>query len=153
MKLEYKKKIKAKLIEMAPRYNMPDIVFPSFAKKYGYLTSFSACDTVYALSALLDAGDSWIQRHGTSSYEIVMGLNQASGGSMTQDTGEFDSLDRASFGDGGLVGAGVGTLSHAGTVAAQVLDAVSQDPSLGRDSDWIRNFFVALDALERCIIF
>jgi hypothetical protein len=72
MDIEYKKNLGAKLVDVAPKYNLPDIVFPSFDKTFGYVTSFTASDVVYAMNGLLDCGASLLGSKGVSGFESML---------------------------------------------------------------------------------
>ncbi|EGF76756.1 hypothetical protein BATDEDRAFT_18021 [Batrachochytrium dendrobatidis JAM81] len=56
MGLLFKERIKPKLQDLAPRFNMPDLIFPSFIRNYGHNTPLSATDVAYSLAALIDFG-------------------------------------------------------------------------------------------------
>lgn len=60
MPIKYKKTIHEKLVAIAPMYNMPEIIFPSFVRTYGFITALSASDVVYALDSLVDSAGLWI---------------------------------------------------------------------------------------------
>jgi hypothetical protein len=45
-----------KLGELAPIYNMPDLILASFERNYGYCKAFSAPDVVHSVTALLELG-------------------------------------------------------------------------------------------------
>nr|KAJ3417733.1 hypothetical protein HK105_000861 [Polyrhizophydium stewartii] len=167
--LAYKQSFKPKLLEYAPQYRMPDLVFPSFYRNHGFTMPLSASDVVYALSALLDGGATWVETHGTSAYEAVLGVSAPTvvhprgailsfrgdgagasgfgvGGGVGGGPGGGDGDDDG--GDRGLVGAGVGTRTSAGSVAMRVMQDVHYTTQRNEQEEWVRNFYTALDAMD-----
>ena len=136
MNVSYKKIIRPKLLELAPRYNMPDLLFPSFKKNFGHRSCMSSSDVVYSLTALLDGGVTWIQKHGMGSYESIIGVTTAHGASsrrsMQQSHGSILSFSGGGFvdeddpsgADSGQVGVGVGTKTSAGNVVMHIWDEI-----------------------------
>ncbi|KAJ3015204.1 hypothetical protein HKX48_004713 [Thoreauomyces humboldtii] len=165
MSLPFKRSIKEKLISVSPRFNMPEIVFPSFYKHYGYKGIVSAPDVVYSLTSLLDWGAEWISRHGTSGYGDSSGANARQLGPQ----GARQGRDMSEVITGALAGVGVGTRTGMAAIAMRSGDAI---PSLSDEEDeadkedededvanqtrerrkqeraWVRNFYVAYDALD-----
>ncbi|KAI8916237.1 CDC45 family [Gorgonomyces haynaldii] len=132
MDVKAKKNIRENLLEYAGRYNLDHLQLLTFEKNYGYKTSFLASDVVYALLALLDSGVLWLEKHGMSSYEgIVVDENK----------------DENQVSDVGQIGSGVGTRTTTAEIANQVLGLVGSTEEDAREQ-WIRNFYVAYDALE-----
>ncbi|KAI8920232.1 CDC45 family [Powellomyces hirtus] len=162
MSYPFKQSIKQKLIAVSPRYNMTEIVFPSFYKKFGFKGSVSAPDVVYSLTSLLDWGAEWIARHGTGSYADTGGTVAQLGSGMGRQ-----GRDTSEVITGGLAGVGVGTRTGMAAVAMRAGDALpasaSDDESDQSDEDaedasrreerkkeraWVRNFYIAYDALD-----
>jgi cell division control protein 45 len=137
MSVTFKKELPQKLADFAPRYNMKDIVFPSFERTMGFLTTVSSCDVVFAITALLDCGTSFLEQKGMSEYEKVLHARV--------DNDEF--TEAINFGDGGLIGAGAGTRTTAGAVAAEIHSSVKHIPNDERQ-DWNKHFYLAYDALS-----
>lgn len=146
MSLSHKEKLIEKLGDLAPRYNMENISLPSFEKNYGYLTTLSATDVVYSTIALLDCGASWLEKHGSSYYEGLVG-KVSQNDYYSSNRSKNDIEDSNDSGDVGLVGAGVGTRTLPGQIAGKVLSLVGK----GNDtrSEWVRHFYLAYDALEK----
>jgi cell division control protein 45 len=148
MSLTFKQTLKEKLSGIAPKYNMSEILFPSFYRHYGYKATLSASDVVYSITALLDAGVEWISKHGSKQEQIS--LAQADEG-----------LGRA------MAGVGVGTKTGYAAVDTQTLESLSSfrkagkvgsqkggaddepEPRDDQDREWIVNFYVAYDALDK----
>ncbi|KND03063.1 DNA replication initiation factor CDC45 [Spizellomyces punctatus DAOM BR117] len=161
MNITFKRSIRDKLSSVAPRYNMSEIIFPSFCKSFGYKGVVSAPDTVYALTALLDWGAEWITRHSAIAYSegmrpVSSRLGRPGGG--RDETSEL--------GTGGLAGVGVGTRTGMAAVAMRTGDSIHDDGNKSDEDDedlaeeeqerrkkekqraWVRNFYVAYDALD-----
>jgi cell division control protein 45 len=146
MSVDFKKDLKQTLMDLAPRYKMPNIVLPSFEKKYGYLVTLSASDVVYSLTALLDCGSTWLQKRGISGYEDVLDHSDASKMLNSREKEQFQERSHAR--EGGLVGAGVGTRSVPGGIATHILEYMSK-LEIDERSDWVKHFYLAYDALEK----
>jgi cell division control protein 45 len=138
MHREYKRDIPNKLRKWAPRYNMPEIEFPSFLKNYGYRLTLSASDAVFALEALMDYGAEWLLKNGAANAVKVpsYGLGQ---------------LEAATVGQK-LTGVGSGTRTGIAGIGIKLNNLVDDD-SIGRDdgtmSEWVKNFYVSYDGLSR----
>jgi len=145
MKLEFRRDIEPKLKKWAPRYNMPEIVFPSFLRNCGYRATLSASDAVYSLTALMDCGTEWIKKHSslTVGEEHVTHAHNSSNMAHDQNTKNFTRK---------LTGVGSGTRT--------VVDSYHIDPSTYEDDvyeldqddarkTWTKNFYIAYDALSR----
>ncbi|XJO78859.1 hypothetical protein BDV3_003236 [Batrachochytrium dendrobatidis] len=167
MGLLFKERIKPKLQDLAPRFNMPDLIFPSFIRNYGHNTPLSATDVAYSLAALIDCGATTLSTGAgctsASGYEARLSLaaplsadrtrRKYGGGARASDTGDIISGhaqgDERDLGDQGLVGGGVGTRSNAGSIALRILADSNYAQEGGDDQpDWIRNFYTAYDALD-----
>lgn len=151
MTLEYKRSLSSKLSNMAPKYNMSDIIFPSFDRSYGYSANLSASDVVYAMTALLDCGATWLDQKGVTGYESLLSssLAASSGNHMVLSIQAKHAFqDTTETGDGGLVGAGVGTRTKPANIASGILGKVSKS-ELDDRPDWVRHFYLAYDALNR----
>jgi cell division control protein 45 len=146
MSSDFKKGLKQTLMELAPRYKMPNIVFPSFERRYGYLVTLSASDVVYSLTALLDCGSTWLQKKGISGYEDLLDHSDSSTMLSVREKEAFQERGRSR--EGGLVGAGVGTKSVPGSIATHIIDYMAK-LELDERSDWVRHFYLTYDALER----
>lgn len=190
MSLDFKKLMNTKLKQVAPRYNLPEILFPSFVRRYGYKTALSASDAVHSLTSLLDYGAKWVKSYvqmdlgdmvgdaGLSSSIAVGGTNRegAGGGIMSAihhfsaSAGIYSGADHVSTrgGSGGLqAGVGVGTRTGIAAVGARLAESADsmilgfsssrrlEDGDKEEDQedewmqDWVRNFYVAYDALDR----
>ncbi|KAH6586220.1 hypothetical protein BASA50_000685 [Batrachochytrium salamandrivorans] len=167
MSLPFKKRIKPKLQDLAPRFNMPDLLFPSFYRNFGHSVPLSATDVVYALSALVDCGATTLATDAgcssASGYEARLGVSVSLSADQTRrkygsgtrvgDTGDIMSGqgqgNAGDMGDQGLIGGGMGTRSNAGSIALRVL-ADSEYAGDGGDDQpgWMRNFYTAYDALD-----
>ncbi|KAI8589741.1 CDC45 family [Geranomyces variabilis] len=175
MSLQFKKSVKQKLIAVAPRFNMTEIVFPSFYKHFGFKGIVSAPDVVYSLTSLLDWGAEWIKRQGAaggSFADSAGGGAAASAQLLAPANGRPGARDTSEVISGGLAGVGVGTRTGFAAVAMRSGDAL---PGVDDDSDesdaadpededpdaedgtrrekkkeraWVRNFYVAYDALD-----
>lgn len=64
MDMELKEMLRNKIETVAPLYGLTDILFPSFARTYGWKHRFSASDVVYALVTLLETSPSTATRLG-----------------------------------------------------------------------------------------
>ena len=151
MALSYKKTLPSKLADLAPKYNMPDILFPSFDRAYGYTANLTASDVVYSITALLDCGATLINQKGITGYEALLSSSlAASSGShlLLSVQAKHAFQDTTETGDGGLVGAGVGTRTEPASIASGVFDKVSKS-DLDKRPDWVRHFYLAYDALGR----
>ncbi|TPX34055.1 hypothetical protein SmJEL517_g03210 [Synchytrium microbalum] len=134
MKVSLKRSLKDKLVAVAPSFKIPDIQFPSFFKQYGYRTAISASDAVYSLSALLDAGFESVR-----DYALL---------------GQFEQGSRP--GGVTLAGVGVGMRIGAAAVGMRVSESIhyvageteADETERDSESERVRNFFVAYDALE-----
>ncbi|KAJ3302939.1 hypothetical protein HDV03_004451 [Kappamyces sp. JEL0829] len=147
MDIAYKKVLGTKLVDLAPKYNLPDIVFPSFDKTYGYITTLSASDVVYAVTALLDCGATLLGTKGVSGFESMLNAGSLSSSHLLQSNKAKHAFqDISEAGDGGLVGAGVGTKTVSASIASQVFDQVAKSDHDSRP-DWVRHFYIAYDAL------
>jgi hypothetical protein len=139
MGLAIKKSLKSKLIDLAPRYNMDNVLFLSFEKNYGHSCTLSATDVVYSVSTLLDCGASMLERHGVSHYENVISF-----GNINDQRLE----DVPDLGESGLVGAGAKTKSVAGAIADRVLHEIGNGENDSRH-EWAKHFYLAYDALQK----
>ncbi|KAI8929147.1 CDC45 family [Entophlyctis helioformis] len=165
MSLPYKRLVDTKLLDLAPKYNMADLSFPSFYRTEGYASVVSASDAVYALAALGDGGVSWLHGGGSDAEaggQTAGGSGNGNGGRLTvadsrhvhgailsfRDAGATTDETGGDGGDHGLVGAGVGTRSTAGAIAARVFDDPAHAVIAGSTTPaHTRNFYIALDAL------
>ncbi|KAJ3253044.1 hypothetical protein HK103_001006 [Boothiomyces macroporosus] len=138
MSVSFKSLLKEKLEEIAPHYNLPDILFPSFQRKYGYITTLSATDTVYSLTALLDCGTSFLDNHSLSGYENLT--------SSTTNDNLHKYQDTSTMSEGGLVGAGIGTKTVAGEIISEIKQKL-ESSDLDTRKPWLKNFYLAYDAL------
>lgn len=132
MSLVFKSTIGPKLRKWAPRFNMPEIVFPSFERRWGYRCLLSASDGVYAISALMDCGTEWIRKHSS----LTVGE-------------DFDGKVDHSIQSGRKL-TGVGSGLRAGVSGFTIEEDVYGDKgSTDARAIWTRNFFIAYDALSR----
>lgn len=124
MSLPFKTSLRSKLLQIAPTYNMTDIVFPSFNRTFGYKGTVSAADAVYSLEALMDYGAEWVTGDGGVGEDVV-----------------------------GLAGVGVGLRTGVAAVGLRVggfvfVDDEEEDGEVRRRR-WVKNFYVAYDALDK----
>jgi hypothetical protein len=139
--------LKQKLMELAPRYNMPDIIFPSFERKYGFLTTISSSDLVYSMTALLDCGSNFTKNQGLGNYENLLG-NSGEYHLMSQkEKGEM--IDN---GEAGTVGSGAGTRTIPGAIIAEIASDL-KSLELDDRKDWTKHFYLAYDSLKKYSIF
>ncbi|KAI9106301.1 CDC45 family [Phlyctochytrium arcticum] len=163
MNITFKRSLRDKLSSVAPRYNMSEIIFPSFSKTYGYKGTVSAPDVVYSITALLDWGTEWISRHSVTGYSDGAGPV-----SSTLERPGQDQDDSGRMGTGGLAGVGVGTRTGMAAIAmrsGKPLQTVEDKGPTAEDTaalseedrellkkeqqrSWVRNFYVAYDALN-----
>jgi hypothetical protein len=151
MALQYKKILPSKLTGLAPKYNMPDILFPSFDRSYGYDANLSACDVVYSITALFDCGATWLHQKGITGYESLLSSTLAStSGSQQSSIFQVKHAFQDSTGtdDGGLIGAGVGTRTEPAKIASSIFEKVLKS-DLDKRPDWVRHFYLAYDALAK----
>ncbi|KAI8803183.1 CDC45 family [Cladochytrium replicatum] len=105
MHIKFKHLLRGRLSHLSARYNLADIVYPSFFKHQGFKCTISASDAVYSLSALLDHGRGWILQH-------ALGADDTIESSRGGRAGESCAGPRGSIvGAGGGVGARSGGLS------------------------------------------
>ena len=150
MTLQYKKILPTKLLDLAPKYNMPDILFPSFDRSYCYDANLSACDVVYSITALLDCGATWLHQKGITGYESLLSSNLSSSGNQLSSSFQVKHAfqDLTGTDDGGLIGAGVGTRTEPAKIASSIFEKVIKT-DLDERPDWVRHFYLAYDALTR----
>jgi cell division control protein 45 len=146
MSVDYKRSLKQTLMDLAPKYKMPNILFPSFERNYGYLVTFSASDIVYGVTALLDCGSTFLQKRGISGYEDVLDHSYVTTMLNAKQREVFQESVQSR--EGGLVGAGVGTRTVPGAIATHIIDYMAK-LELDQRTDWVKHFYLAYDALER----
>ncbi|KAJ3189473.1 hypothetical protein HDU85_003104 [Gaertneriomyces sp. JEL0708] len=151
MSLQYKKTIRKSLLAVAPRYNLHEIVFPSFVKSFGFKGVVSAADAVHSLAAILDMSSSTVESMiGGEDSDFNTSLSGGMGAIRREDkTGQ---VDKSEF--DGLRGVGVGTrtglVSTDGAALAGDPDEMGlANPVSGEEDerDWVRRFWVGYDAL------
>ena len=132
MSLSFKQSLHEKIKNIAPKYNLPDLIFSSFYRHYGYKATLSASDVVFALSALLDAGGEWVSKHGRKheKVDVVPGTDLSNGKS--------------------LAGVGAGIRTGFSAVDGRLVDSISKslEDNLLKE-EWKVNFYVAYDALDK----
>jgi cell division control protein 45 len=132
MSISFKKSLYEKIKNIAPKYNLSDLIFSSFYRHYGYKATLSASDVVFALSALLDAGGEWIAKHGSKheKVDVVPGIDVSLGKS--------------------LAGVGAGIRTGFAAVNGRLMDSISKSLEETRSKEeWKVNFYVAYDALDK----
>jgi cell division control protein 45 len=132
MSISFKKSLYEKIKNIAPKYNLSDLIFSSFYRHYGYKATLSASDVVFALSALLDAGGEWIAKHGGKheKVDVVPGIDVSLGKS--------------------LAGVGAGIRTGFAAVNGRLMDSISKSLEETRSKEeWKVNFYVAYDALDK----
>lgn len=60
MNMDLKKTLKSSLKRFAPFYGLDDVIFHSFTRTYGFKCTLSASDVSYAISALLEMGNTGV---------------------------------------------------------------------------------------------
>lgn len=119
MDMDLKRQLRDKLDAIAPEYDMVELSYPSFARSYGFHTApMSAADMVEALAALLEVGSG--------------------------DRMEIE-IDGARNGGEWFGGLRVWE-SHKDTTDRPI--ATSTDENNKPIDWWIRNFWMAYDALD-----
>ena len=145
MHARFKKDIAPKLRKWAPQFNMPEIEFPSFIRNYGYRLTLTASDAVYALTALMDCGAEWIKKHATS----VAGEENSFGEVDENKAGQLVSGVNTQK----LTGIGLGLRTGIAGVSIKKNNVDDAEKEAGAEEDdslmsnWVRNFYVAYDAL------
>ena len=132
MSLAFKESLAEKIKGIAPKYNLPDLIFNSFYRHYGYKATLSASDVVFSLSALLDAGGEWVSKHGSKheKVEVVPGAEISAGKS--------------------LAGIGAGIRTGFSAVNGRLIDSISKSlENNATREEWKINFYVAYDALDK----
>lgn len=152
MSVDFKKALPNKLLDLAPKYNMPDIIFPSFSRKHGLFPVASASDAVYSVTAILDCGSTWLNQSGVSGYEAKLSESLLSSVSSTTFSAQAKNAfqDITEKGDGGLIGAGVGTRTESASIGSAVFEKVTLSDQDGRP-EWVRHFYLSYDALSRLV--
>ncbi|KAJ3109527.1 hypothetical protein HDU97_005184 [Phlyctochytrium planicorne] len=138
-----KKDMRRKLPAIGPAFNLPDLLFPSFLRHYGYKFTIGAGDAVHSLAALLDCGADWMRRQaggedveadgsggGRGSISEAaggMGGGSVGGGRLGSGGGDAYGGNRgvgvastSRMGGSGSVLAGVGMGTKQGTAALRV---------------------------------
>lgn len=142
MRMEFKRDISPKLKKWAPRFNMPEIIFPSFLRNCGSRTAVSASDTIYSLTALMDCGSEWIRKH--SSTTVGEETLNSSNGRMGDQNESVVSGRK-------LTGVGSGTRTGIAAFNIDPLQFDFDDTTQEEDSRkrWTSNFYIAYDALSK----
>ena len=138
MNNEMKLSLPSKMAEYCPRYNMRDIVFPSFERKYGFLYTVSCSDVVYAMTALLDCGTTFLDEKGLAEYEKILQTRPSEGfGAPPVDT------------DAGIccLSAGAELLTIPSRIASDLFSDLKHFETDEREN-WTRHFYLAYDAFE-----
>jgi hypothetical protein len=136
MTVDNKKKMHERLKKIARQYKLNDISFPSFVRHFGYRITLSAADTVFAITALMDFGFEWLQKHLSATAPTDAGQS-----------------GRKMAGIG--VGLQTGPISHSlrhSNITMDFLEQLSsstEESSNGLFKNWTRNFYIAWDALSR----
>ena len=132
MAKDLKLSLRNKLDQIAPEYGLVELSYPSFARCFGYRSQpLSACDAVEAISALLDiAGGVRME------VEIEGARNGGEwfGGGKVWEGGKWREEDRD------------GVAPEAITKIVRVSD--EKEDTDGEDSQWVRNFWMAFDAVN-----
>jgi cell division control protein 45 len=147
MNMGLKKVLFQKLSDLAPKYNMPDLIFPSFERNYGYLTTLSASDVVYSITALLDCGGTLLNQKGVTGYESVLSAATEPSTLMGSIREKHAFQDISSNGETGLVGAGFGTKTTPALIASMIMGKVVSS-SEDKRQEWIKHFYLAYDSLS-----
>lgn len=147
MNSQMKKSLFQRLSDLAPKYNMPDMIFPSFERNYGFVTTLSASDVVYSITALLDCGGTLLNQKGITGYEAILSAATESSTLLGSIREKHAFQDISSNGETGLVGSGFKTKTPAALIASTIMDKVALSTGDKRQ-DWIRHFYLAYDALK-----
>ena len=139
MNNEMKMSLSSKMSEYCPRYNMRDIVFPSFERKYGFLSAMSCSDVVYAMTALLDCGTSFLDEKGVAEYEKILQSKPS------DNSNQHQNIDN----DAGIccLSAGAELLTIPSKIATDLFTNLKQFETDEREN-WTRHFYLAFDAFE-----
>ena len=138
MNNEMKMSLSSKMSEYCPRYNMRDIIFPSFERKYGFLSSVSCSDVVYAMTALLDCGTTFLDEKGLAEYEKILQTRPSEAfGTNTVDN------------EAGIccLSAGAELLTIPSRIATDLFTNLKHFETDEREN-WTRHFYLAYDAFE-----
>ncbi|KAJ3113710.1 hypothetical protein HDU96_003039 [Phlyctochytrium bullatum] len=132
-----KRDMKRKLPALGPAFNLPDLVFPSFARHFGYKVTVGASDVVHSVSSLLDCGADWMRRQaggedvenaaswflasGTDNGGTGIGRGAHIGGAGAVSRVAVSTSNASGFGAGASVLSGVGMGTRQGTSAVRVI--------------------------------
>ncbi|KAM0786356.1 hypothetical protein ACM66B_001827 [Microbotryomycetes sp. NB124-2] len=157
MASDLKMSLFGKIEELAPQYNLYDLVIPSFVRKAGYKTDLAASDAVEALGALLevatgvrlDFGNAVAWRRGPGGAGGALesarehgGREEWSEGIKSWVTKGEGKENRRPFAESN----GGGNLRNEGVAGEQESEIVKQARA---ERDWaLRNFWLAWDALS-----
>ncbi|KAJ3211250.1 hypothetical protein HDU67_004646 [Dinochytrium kinnereticum] len=124
-----KKDMKRKLPALGPSFNLPDLLFPSFLRNYGYKLTIGAADAVHSLSALLDCGADWMRRQaGGGEEEEGGGRGGRGGGGGGRGGGEGgEGVGFGGVGGGGVQADGLGGGEHKKKVMPLVIAAYNDE--------------------------
>ncbi|KAJ3342740.1 hypothetical protein HDU93_001312 [Gonapodya sp. JEL0774] len=147
-----KKRLTTTLPVTAREFNMDDLQYPSFARRYGtrgHQATVSAADAAMALDALLDGGAGWV-RHNERG-EVVVEERVQSG--IVEDEERSAARGEAkSWRDVEVQTVGVGTGRDTGSVGLVRVDAMragkSGEGEHDQANEWMTHFFTAFDALS-----
>ncbi|KAI8851273.1 CDC45-like protein-domain-containing protein [Chytridium lagenaria] len=147
-----------KLPALGPAFNLPDLMFPSFLRHYGYKFTIGAADAVHGVTALLDCGADWMRRQaGGEDVEAGEGRRGGQGllwgrrgtAAVRVVVSEFDRFD-----------AGRGEEKDGGESGSEDEEEAEEDEERGRGGESCEkeeegkgervdeDFYLAYDALE-----
>ena len=100
------------------------------------------------MTAILDCGIAEIHHKGIAGYERMYTITNTDDSTLLQSIQAKHAFqDQASSGDGGLIGAGVGTRTIQGNIASKLLETCKAHEEDERQ-DWVKHFYHAYDSLQ-----
>lgn len=155
MRDEIPEKFFADEANIANKYDLQDLRFPSFLRRYGvrgYRGVLSALDMVFALDALLDGGEGWARRDADGAVvvdeTVLGGVPDGQGHSSVR--GESRSyrdiqVQHTAITSGQRTGVAAITRRKDGALGVFMDDR----EALPADMQWRRNWYAAYDGLEK----
>lgn len=131
MAKDLKLSLRNKLDQIAPEYGLVELSYPSFTRCFGYRSQpLSACDTVEAISALLDIAG------GVRMEVEVEGARNGGewfGGGKLWEGSRWKEGERDNIAPGGIM---------------KIVRVGEEEEAEVSDSQWVKNFWMAFDALH-----
>lgn len=152
--LKIKNQLEEKLCDNAERYNMPMLAFPSWSRRFGYKTAISAMDVVYSMTSLLYCASEWMASYAGGEMGVENGVKAGRLACMLNGySNAEESVGGRGFGQ--QQGVGAGTRTGVAAVGlrlqefSQELKAIKDMQEDEQDFEWVRNFWIAYDSLEK----